>query len=53
MLLPSIAMTSVPFIFGLFIMGGIIGAGASTADGGILGVSTVLGRNVFQKNILG
>jgi SSS family solute:Na+ symporter len=52
MLLPTIAMTSVPFIFGLFIMGGIIGAGASTADGGILGVSTVLGRNVFQKNIL-
>ena len=52
MVLPSIAMTSVPFIFGLFIMGGIIGAGASTADGGILGVSTVLGRNIVQKNIL-
>lgn len=52
MVLPSIAMTSVPFIFGLFIMGGIIGAGASTADGGILGVSTVLGRNVLQKNVL-
>ncbi len=51
MVLPSIAMTSVPFIFGLFIMGGIIGAGASTADGGILGVSTVLGRNVLQKNV--
>lgn len=52
MVLPAIAMTSVPFIFGLFIMGGIIGAGASTADGGILGVSTVLGRNVLQKNVL-
>jgi Na+/proline symporter len=51
MVLPSIAMTSVPFIFGLFVMGGIIGAGASTADGGILGVSTVLGRNVLQKNV--
>ncbi len=52
MVLPTIAMTSVPFIFGLFVMGGIIGAGASTADGGILGVSTVMGRNILQKNIL-
>jgi len=52
MILPTIAMTSVPFIFGLFMMGGIIGAGASTADGGILGVSTVLGRNIIQKNII-
>jgi SSS family solute:Na+ symporter len=51
MVLPTIAMTSVPFIFGVFIMGGIIGAGASTADGGILGVSTVLGRNIIQKNV--
>jgi len=50
MVLTTIAMTGVPFIFGLFIMGGIIGAGASTADGGILGVSTVLGRNILQKN---
>ena len=51
MLLPAIAMTSVPFIFGLFIMGGIIGAGASTADGGMLGVSAVLGRNIYAKYI--
>jgi len=33
-------------------LGGIIGAGASTADGGILGVSAVLGRNILQRNIL-
>jgi Na+/proline symporter len=52
MVLPTIAMDVVPFIFGLFIMGGIIGAGASTADGGILGVSAVLGRNLLQRNIL-
>jgi solute:Na+ symporter, SSS family len=52
MVLPTIAMTAVPFIFGLFIMGGIIGAGASTADGGILGVSTVFGRNLLQRNVL-
>ncbi|MDD4393982.1 MAG: hypothetical protein PHQ97_14700 [Desulfobacterales bacterium] len=52
MVLPNMAMLGVPFLFGLFIMGGIIGAGASTANGGILGVSTVMGRNLLQKNIL-
>jgi len=52
MILPTIAQESVPFVFGLFILGGIIGAGASTADGGILGVSAVLGRNILQRNIL-
>ncbi len=52
MILPTIAMESVPFIVGLAIMGGIMAAGASTANGGILGVSTVLGRNILQKNIL-
>ena len=52
MIMPSMAMTAVPFIFGLFMMAGVIGAGASTANGGILGVSTVMGRNILQKNIL-
>lgn len=52
MILPTIAQESVPFVFGLFMLGGIIGAGASTADGGILGVSAVLGRNILQRNIL-
>jgi SSS family solute:Na+ symporter len=52
MVLPNLALYGIPFIFGLFILGGILAAGASTADGGILGVSTVLGRNILQKNIL-
>ncbi len=51
-ILPTIAQMHVPFIFGLLVLGGIIGAGASTADGGILGVSSVLGRNILQRNIL-
>jgi Na+/proline symporter len=51
-ILPTIAQAHVPFIFGLLVLGGIIGAGASTADGGILGVSSVLGRNILQRNIL-
>ena len=52
MVLPNLALHGIPFILGLFILGGVIAAGASTADGGILGVSTVLGRNILQKNIL-
>ncbi len=51
-ILPTIAQAHVPFIFGLLVLGGIIGAGASTADGGILGVSSVLGRHILQRNIL-
>ena len=51
-ILPAVAMHHVPFVFGLLMMAGVIGAGASTANGGILGVSTVLGRNIYQKNIL-
>jgi Na+/proline symporter len=53
MVLPNIALNLVPFVFGLLLLSGVIGAGASTANGGILGVSIVLGRNILQKNILG
>lgn len=52
MVLPRIAMEILPFLPGLFIMGGIIAAGLSTADGGMLGVSSVFGRNIIQRNIL-
>jgi Na+/proline symporter len=52
LILPTIAQDMVPYIFGLLMLGGIIAAGASTADGGILGVSAVLGRNILQRNIL-
>jgi len=52
MILPTIAQDMVPFMFGLLMLGGIIAAGASTADGGILGVSAVLGRNILQRNVL-
>ena len=52
MVLPTIAMQQVPFALGLLMVAGVIGAGASTANGGILGISTTFGRNIFQKNIL-
>lgn len=52
MVLSVLATHNLPFIIGLFIMGGIVGAGLSTADGGLLGVSSVFGRNILQRNIL-
>jgi Na+/proline symporter len=52
MVLSQLATHHLPFIFGLFVMGGIVGAGLSTADGGLLGVSSVFGRNIMQRNIL-
>jgi Na+/proline symporter len=52
MVLPDLALRMVPFVLGLLLISGVIGAGASTANGGILGVSIVLGRNILQKNAL-
>ncbi len=51
MIMPVMALQVMPFGLGLLIISGIIGAGASTASGGLLGVSTVFSRNVYQKNI--
>ena len=52
MVLPMMATITLPFLLGLFVMGGVIGAGMSTANGGLLGVSAVFGRNLFQRNLL-
>jgi len=51
MVMPWIALEVLPFGIGVLVMTGIIGAGASTASGGLVGVSTGLGRNVYQKNL--
>lgn len=50
-ILPQIATQSLPFIIGLFILAGVIGAGASTASGGLLAVSAVFSRNILQRNV--
>jgi len=52
MVMSTMATEQLPFILGLLVMGGIVGAGLSTADGGLLGVSSVFGRNILQRNIL-
>lgn len=48
----GIAQNDVPYIIGLFILCGVLGAGLSTANGGALAVSAVFGRNIFHRNIL-
>ena len=52
MVLPILATGYMPFVAGLFIMVGVVAAGLSTADGGMLGVSSVWGRNIIQRNII-
>ncbi|TRZ93296.1 MAG: sodium:solute symporter [Dehalococcoidia bacterium] len=52
MVLPILATGYMPFVVGLFIMIGVVAAGLSTADGGMLGVSSVWGRNIIQRNII-
>jgi len=51
MVIPTLALQHAPFFVGLLIMGGVVAAGLSTADGGLLGVSSVLGRNIMQRNV--
>jgi len=50
--LPILATGYMPFAAGLFIMVGVVAAGLSTADGGMLGVSSVWTRNIIQRNII-
>jgi Na+/proline symporter len=47
-----IAIDHMPFLVGLFMMAGVLGAGMSTANGGALAVSAVIGRNVLLRNIV-
>lgn len=51
-ILPMMATDVLPFILGLFLMIGVIGAGLSTANGGLLAVCAVFARNILQRNIL-
>lgn len=52
MIFPTVAMSYVPFWIGAFMMVGVIAAGMSTADGGMLATCSVWGRNIIQRNIL-
>ena len=47
-----IATEHMPYLVGLFILAGVLGAGMSTANGGALAVSAVIGRNILLRNIV-
>ncbi|MFQ5713913.1 MAG: sodium:solute symporter [Candidatus Scalinduaceae bacterium] len=47
--LPHVATEIFPVVIGAFMFCGIIGAGMSTANGGIVATGTVFARNIIQK----
>jgi len=50
--LPQMSQTILPPILGMFTLAGVIGAGLSTANGGLLAICAVFARNILQRNIL-
>jgi SSS family solute:Na+ symporter len=50
--LPTIAINHVPFPIGAALLMGVMGASMSTANGGLLAISSVISRNIIQRDIL-
>jgi solute:Na+ symporter, SSS family len=50
--LPTIAIDHVPFPIGAALLMGVMGASMSTANGGLLAISSVISRNIIQRDIL-
>jgi SSS family solute:Na+ symporter len=49
---PEIAINHVPFPIGAALLMGVLGASMSTANGGLLAISSVVSRNIIQRDIL-
>ncbi|MEM2759278.1 MAG: sodium:solute symporter family protein [Nitrososphaerales archaeon] len=49
---PLMAMNHAPFWIGVLMLVGVLGAGMSTANGGILAIGSVISRNLIQGNII-
>ncbi|WP_415281684.1 sodium:solute symporter family protein [Candidatus Nitrososphaera sp. FF02] len=49
---PTIALNHVPFWVGALMLMGVLGAAMSTANGGLLAISSVVSRNLIQRDIL-
>ena len=49
---PDIAINHVPFAIGIALLMGVLGASMSTANGGLLAISSVMSRNIIQRDIL-
>jgi SSS family solute:Na+ symporter len=49
---PELALNHVPFAIGVAMLMGVLGASMSTANGGLLAISSVMSRNIVQRDIL-
>lgn len=49
--LPDLALNHMPFVVGAAILMGVLGASMSTANGGLLAISSVISRNLLQRII--
>ena len=49
---PILAINHVPFPIGVAMLMGVLGASMSTANGGLLAISSVISRNIIQRDIL-
>jgi solute:Na+ symporter, SSS family len=50
--MPTIALDHVPFPIGAALLMGVLGASMSTANGGLLAISSVISRNLIQRDVL-
>jgi Na+/proline symporter len=50
--MPTIAIDHVPFPIGAALLMGVLGASMSTANGGLLAISSVISRNIIQRDIM-
>ena len=49
---PTLAMEHLPFPIGAALLMGVLGASMSTANGGLLAISSVIARNLIQRDLL-
>jgi Na+/proline symporter len=49
---PTLAIEHLPFPIGAALLMGVLGASMSTANGGLLAISSVIARNLIQRDIL-
>src|SRR5919202_2618633 len=49
---PDLAINHVPFPIGAALLMGVLDASMSTANGGLLAISSVMSRNIIQRDIL-
>src|SRR5919107_825541 len=49
---PTLAINHLPYPIGVALLMGVLGASMSTANGGLLAISSVVSRNIIQRDIL-